>query len=568
MSMLPPLPHTTLSSGPSLDSALIELSQAQRRVRACQSQVTRYPSKDQRMEVENCAIAVAVVKSALEGTRDEELQRDLRILERDYRCLANRVACLSRLQAASLPSPQLAPSLAPSPLAPSLSASSRPTTTMPRTLPSMPTPVIFPKPAPTKREGNHTPLIAHQAHAVHVPALSISSSSSLHPSLSSTISLSSSSSSTASSSSSSSSSYSDFISDQVALTFASIKRERTKGPGITIGNRIQLSQVFHEAAPVTVPSLLDRTKTGAARSLLLGPKGQGYALMVELEEGDPLINRGGFKELYHAVGLHDGGDYAVAVCDIAKVAARKSMEKSVVKAFLVREQFFAEYLLGVPGIINIPLVAEANGKFYFIMKLYRGGDFSQLLDNLQGYTVELPFQHRVGRELLLALAATHTRDVVHRDLKPQNILLDEDLHAVLCDYGLATLADDPDRLGAGRFVGTTEFWAPETAKGIPPSSKAVDIWAMGIILYNLITLQPMPWQVRPKGQPASVTIQNIPQDMSWKPSFPSSPYPRSETEAAQMRELQKIVSDMLQIDPKKRPSIQEVLHRWNAVISR
>lgn len=315
--------------------------------------------------------------------------------------------------------------------------------------------------APKKEGGAHTSSRPGSSLSVPVPVISIPTSSPKNPSLLGVA-----------SSTSTSSVMSAPIYERVARAFASIASTRhMRGSDLTIDQRNHLRRVFQTTTPVIVPTLLDPITIKAARPMLLGPKGEGYVLMDQQKEGDQLVNSGTYKDIFHAIGLHDGKNYVVAECDIAKIAAKTGQSEGDIRETLLREQFFAEYLTGSPGIMNIPLVVEAGGKFYFVMEFCRGGGFSELITNLKESGDPLPFQLRVGRELLVGLAATHEKDVIHRDLKPDNILLNDDLHAVLCDYGLATLTDDPSRLGIGRFVGTASFFAPETIRGTPQQRK-------------------------------------------------------------------------------------------------
>src|SRR6185312_14933484 len=92
----------------------------------------------------------------------------------------------------------------------------------------------------------------------------------------------------------------------------------------------------------------------------------------------------------------------------------------------------------------------------------------------------------VCRDIADALAAAHARGVVHRDVKPENVLRDENGTARLTDFGIARLAAGPRRTRTTRIVGTPDYLAPEVIEGCPPTP-AVDVYALATVLFELLT---------------------------------------------------------------------------------
>ena len=89
-------------------------------------------------------------------------------------------------------------------------------------------------------------------------------------------------------------------------------------------------------------------------------------------------------------------------------------------------------------------------------------------------------------QVAAALAYAHARGVIHRDVKPHNVLLTEDGHAKLTDFGIARVDDAPALTNPGRVLGTGDYVAPEQAQGRPLDGRA-DIYALGALLYHCLT---------------------------------------------------------------------------------
>jgi serine/threonine-protein kinase len=103
-----------------------------------------------------------------------------------------------------------------------------------------------------------------------------------------------------------------------------------------------------------------------------------------------------------------------------------------------------------------------------------------------------------------ALAAAHEAGVVHRDVKPENVLLDAAGRARLTDFGIARLVDGPRAAGAARIVGTPDYLAPEVVEGCPPTP-AVDVYALATVLFELVT----GWTPFGGGNPGAVLRRHV-----------------------------------------------------------
>ncbi len=143
-------------------------------------------------------------------------------------------------------------------------------------------------------------------------------------------------------------------------------------------------------------------------------------------------------------------------------------------------------LLDHPGIIPIHEVGEHDGQRYFSMKLVAGGSLAERLAN---YKDDPKAAAAVLAEVAEAVHHAHMRGILHRDLKPANILVDDQGHAHVTDFGLARKVEgDSELTASGAILGTPSYMAPEQASGRRGSiTTATDVYGLGSVLYALLT---------------------------------------------------------------------------------
>ncbi|MBP0462066.1 serine/threonine-protein kinase, partial [Streptomyces montanisoli] len=150
-------------------------------------------------------------------------------------------------------------------------------------------------------------------------------------------------------------------------------------------------------------------------------------------------------------------------------------------------------LLGLdhPHVVSVrDLVVDGND-LALVMRLVRGTDLRTRLDRERRLAPEAAVA--IVADVAEGLAAAHAKGVVHRDVKPENILLDMEgplgpggAHpALITDFGVAKLIDTPSRTKTTRIIGTPDYLAPEIVEGLPPRA-AVDIYALATVLYELL----------------------------------------------------------------------------------
>jgi hypothetical protein len=175
-------------------------------------------------------------------------------------------------------------------------------------------------------------------------------------------------------------------------------------------------------------------------------------------------------------------DRDVAVKEVLISEALSDDERSNAYQRTLREARTAARL-SHRGVVAIYDVAEEDGRPWIIMELVPAKSLDQIV------TESGPLSPRragkVAQQLLAALASAHAAGVLHRDVKPSNVLLGSDGRAVLTDFGIATFQGDPRLTQTGMVMGSPGYTAPERIRG-GPATPASDLWSLGATLYTAV----------------------------------------------------------------------------------
>lgn len=218
-----------------------------------------------------------------------------------------------------------------------------------------------------------------------------------------------------------------------------------------------------------------------------------YDSMEQLRENDPfassLINtdsfkfetvlgRGAFGKVLLVSKKDTGQRYAM------KVINKTQMTKSKQKVHAMTERHILSKVDN-PYIVKLHFAFQTREKLFLVMDYVKGGELFHLLRKLRCFKEDLARFY--AAQVILALEAIHKHSFIYRDIKPENILIEEDGNIKLVDFNLATLVDENRH--AMTLCGTPEYIAPEILKGEPQTS-AVDFWSLGVLIYEMLAGHP------------------------------------------------------------------------------
>jgi eukaryotic-like serine/threonine-protein kinase len=195
------------------------------------------------------------------------------------------------------------------------------------------------------------------------------------------------------------------------------------------------------------------------------------------------LGRGGMATVYLARDLSEGRPVAI------KAMHRNLSSASGVERF--RREMGIAASLSHPRIVPLYDSGDADGVLYYIMPYVEGESLFQRLKRERRLSLEDALQ--IAHDVADALGYAHSRGILHRDVKPENILLAE-RHALIADFGLARAiraADHRKLTETGVIVGTVYYMSPEQLREEPNLDQRVDIYSLGCILYEMLSGRPL-----------------------------------------------------------------------------
>jgi eukaryotic-like serine/threonine-protein kinase len=266
--------------------------------------------------------------------------------------------------------------------------------------------------------------------------------------------------------------------------------------------------------------------TKAAPKRLTGTKVGKYTLK-------ELLGQGAYGEVY-AAEQKGGKNVAVKILD-----ATHARDEDAVERFK-REGETAKRLEH-PNIVRVVDVGSSRARHYLVMELVAGGSLERMMQREGSAEKVLPAITEAAR----ALAYAHGQGVVHRDVKPANILLTRSGRAKVTDFGLARAVDHSSMTTEGRLLGTASYMSPEQVKG-ERAGAASDVYAVGVMIYEAISGE-LPFK-------SDTQIGFLYQHAELAPPRPTvrPPFPNS---------LAEVALACLEKDPKDRPTMARVAER-------
>lgn len=264
------------------------------------------------------------------------------------------------------------------------------------------------------------------------------------------------------------------------------------------------------------------------------------------------LGKGSFGTVYlvsHRTQVDQNKEKRVRVCKIISKLKAKEAKTSEAK---VREEFAVLKQLDHPHVLRIFEDFEDDENFYLVMEQCRGGDlgaYVKRLEPMDAYSYEF-WVSKVMQHTLSAIAYCHSKAVIHKDLKPENVMLSTtrdtpvaQMHVVVVDFGLAEVfANSTDRSDV--VSGTPPYMAPEVWQG--NFSKSCDVWSAGCMLFFLLSGR-LPF--------IAATVKEFPKAVQQEPDWAAM--------GGATQEAQQICRQMLQKMEHQRPTAQTCLKdRW------
>lgn len=208
--------------------------------------------------------------------------------------------------------------------------------------------------------------------------------------------------------------------------------------------------------------------------------------------------------------------------------------------FLQRFEHEAQSAAGLsahPNIVDVYDVGQQDGVPYIVMELIEGPDLKTIIE--QRGPLQIDQTLNIAQQVAEGLEYAHNRGLVHRDVKPQNILVSSDGTARIADFGIAKSYLSTAVTQAGITYGTADYISPEQAQGLPATPQS-DVYSLGVVVYEMLTRH-LPFS---GDSPMAVAVQHIqqqaPPPSHWNPALPPS--------------LERIIMVALAKNPKERPA--------------
>jgi len=266
-----------------------------------------------------------------------------------------------------------------------------------------------------------------------------------------------------------------------------------------------------------------------------------------------LLGRGGMATVYAGRDVKLQRPVAIKIID-----ARYQDNPAFAQRFVNEARTIATWRH--ENILQVYYADDENGLYYFVMEYICGPNLEQLLSQYEAAGELMPHEDviRIGRAVAGALDYAHERGVVHRDVKPANVMVAEDGRVILADFGLAL---DTALGTVGEVFGSPHYIAPEQAKNSADAVPQSDLYALGIILFEMLTGS-VPFD---DPSPMSLAIQHI--TIPPPPARQFNANLTAKVEAVLLKALHKSPQERFQSGRELLDSLEEALQECEAPIA-
>src|SRR5262249_49643050 len=189
------------------------------------------------------------------------------------------------------------------------------------------------------------------------------------------------------------------------------------------------------------------------------------------------LGAGGMANVYLAEDQELGRSVAIKILD-----GRHAADNSFIERF--RREAKNAAGLSHPNIVSIYDRGEAEGTYYIAMEYLSGRSLKELMVSRGPTPIKIAVEYT--RQILAALGFAHRNRILHRDIKPHNVVVDPDGRLKVTDFGIARSGGTSQMTEVGSIIGTAQYLSPEQARGAPVDQRS-DVYSVGVVLYEMLT---------------------------------------------------------------------------------